>query len=231
MEQNNSMTIKARERNHARHSELGRSILETLAVVSIAAILTSVTLPQIISARRLMRSAALPRQIMTQLRFARQQAISQRQVFTFQYDDSTKQIKIIDHNNSNNANPSCNVTGLQILADAGYPDTACATTVLQMPLGDGSLPTSELSFGIPAGIIVTSLADNSTPTSLVSNKINVTFQKDGTVVDVNGNPANYTLFFYNNRVPNQTAAAISVLGTAGRIKVWRYDTSAQKYAE
>ena len=87
MEQNNSMTIKARERNHARHSELGRSILETLAVVSIAAILASVTLPQIISARRLMRSAALPRQIMTQLRFARQQAISQRQVFTFQYDD------------------------------------------------------------------------------------------------------------------------------------------------
>jgi len=231
MEQNNSMTIKARERNHARHSELGRSILETLAVVSIAAILTSVTLPQIISARRLMRSAALPRQIMTQLRFARQQAISQRQVFTFQYDDSTKQIKIIDHNNSNNANPSCNVTGLQILADAGYPDTACATTVLQMPLGDGSLPTSELSFGIPAGIIVTSLADNSTPTSLVSNKLNITFQKDGTVVDVNGNSANHTLFFYNNRVPNQTAAAISVLGTAGRIKVWRYDTSAQKYAE
>src|SRR5947208_6691350 len=92
--------------NREWHSARGRSMLETLAVVSIAAILTSVTLPQIISARRLMRSAALPRQIMTQLRFARQQAISQRQVFTFQYDDSTKQIKIIDHNNSNNANPS-----------------------------------------------------------------------------------------------------------------------------
>ena len=232
MEQTKSMTTRvSTEAKPERHSELGRSLLETLMVVAVAAILTSVTVPQIISARRLMRSAALPREVMTQLRYARQQAMSQRQVFTFQYDDSTKQIKIIDHNNVNNPTSSCNVTGLAIMGDASYPNTACATTVLQVPLGGGALPASELTFGVPSGITSTTLGDNSTPTALVSSKINITFQKDGTVVDANGNPINRALFFYNNIAPNQTASAISVLGTAGRIKIWRYDTSGQKYAE
>jgi len=232
MEQTKSMTTRvSTEAKPERHSELGRSLLETLMVVAVAAILTSVTVPQIISARRLMRSAALPREVMTQLRYARQQAMSQRQVFTFQYDDSTKEIKIIDHNNVNNATTSCNVSGLTILNDVSYPNTACATTVLQVPLVGGALPASELTFGVPSGITSTTLGDNSTPTSLVSSKINITFQQDGTVVDANGNPINRTLFFYNNKAPKETAAAISVLGTAGRIKIWRYDTSGQKYAE
>src|SRR5262245_12987731 len=77
----------------------GRSVVETLVVVAIATVLAAATLPQIINARRLSRSAALPREIVNQLRYARQQAMSQRQAFTFQYDDSTKQINIIDHNN------------------------------------------------------------------------------------------------------------------------------------
>ena len=233
MEQNNSTRNEATETVCRRHSELGRTLIETLAVVTVAAILTSVTIPQIISARRLMRSASLPREIASQLRYARQQAMSQRQVFTFQYDDSTKTIKIIDHNNSNNATVSCNVSGLQIMGDASYPNTACATTVLTVPVTNstGSLPSSELTFGVPGSITSTTLGDNTVPTSLTSNKINVSFQQDGTVQDSNGNFMNRTLFFYNNKVPTQTAAAISVLGTAGRIKIWRYDTSAQKFQE
>jgi Tfp pilus assembly protein FimT len=226
------MKIKvATRRKPGRHSEAGRSLLETLMVVSIAAILTAVTLPQIISTRRLLRTAAMPREISTQLRYARQQAMSQRQVFTFQYDDSAKQIRIIDHNNTNNANPACNKTGLQIMGDVSYPMTACATTVLTIPLGGGALPASEITFGIPSGIAATTLGDNSTMTALAANVVNVSFQQDGTVVDSNGNPTNRALFFYNNKVPNQTASAISVLGTAGRIKIWRYDTNGQKYAE
>jgi Tfp pilus assembly protein FimT len=233
MEQNNSTRSQATETACPRHSELGRTIIETLAVVTIAAILTSVTIPQIISARRLMRSASLPREIATQLRYARQQAMSQRQVFTFQYDDSTKTINIIDHNNSNNLNVACNVTGKQVMGDASYPNTACATTVLSVPVagGNGSLPASELTFGVPGTISSTTLGDTSVPTALTSSKINVSFQQDGTVVDSNGTAMNPTLFFYNNKVPNQTAVAISILGTAGRIKIWRYDTSAQKYLE
>jgi Tfp pilus assembly protein FimT len=215
------------------HSSSGRSIMETLVVVTIAALLAAVTLPQMISARRLMRSAALPREIVTQLRFAKQQAMSQRQAFTFQYDDSTKQIRIIDHNNNGNPNPACNILGKDIVADALYPDTACSVTVLTVPLGGGAVPAADISIGVPSSLSgASTLDDTSTPASLTAGKLNINFQPDGSVIDVNGNPVNHrTLFLYNNRVPTETAVAISVLGAAGRIKVWRYSSSVNKYAE
>jgi Tfp pilus assembly protein FimT len=202
-------------------SNSGTSMVEVLAVVAIATILTAVAVPQVISARRMIRSASLPREIATQLRFARQQAMSQRQAFTFQYDDSTKQITIIDHQ----------ATGWALLSASGYPNTAGSLTALTVPLGGGGgLPASEISFGVPSGLTVTSLSDTSTPTALVSNKLTITFQPDGTVRDANGNCVNRTLFFYNNQIPNQTACAISVLGSAGRIKIWRH-TSGNTYVE
>jgi len=212
----------ATTKGDGRHTERGTSVLETLAVVAIASILTAVTVPQVISARRLMRSNALPREIATQLRFARQQAMSQRQAFTLQYDNSTKKINIIDQQ----------AAGPTVLTTPGYPNTAVSVTVLSIPVSGGAgLPTSEVAFGVPTGITATTLGDNTTPTALTSNKLNITFQPDGTVVDANGNAVDRTLFFYNNVIPNQTACAISVLGAAGRIKVWRYSTSANQYAE
>ena len=204
------------------HSNNGRSMIEVLAVVAIASILTAVAVPQVISARRMIRSASLPREIATQLRFARQQAMSQRQAFTFQYDDSAKQITIIDHQ----------ATGYSLLTASGYPNTAGSITALTVPLGGGGgLPASEISFGVPTGITVSALDDTSTPTALSSNTVTITFQPDGRVLDANGNPVNRTLFFYNNKIPNQTACAISVLGSAGRIKIWRYTASASNYVE
>lgn len=215
-----------------RGSESGRSVIETLVVIAIASLLASVALPQLMSARRLMRSATLAREMTAQMRYARQQAMSQRQAVTFQYDNSTKTVTILDHNNTNNANAGCNMTGLQVLSAAGYPNTACTTTALTVPLATGAgLPASDLSYGIPTGISTTPLDDGNTMTALSGTVVNITFQSDGTVLDATGNYANPTMFFYNNQAPSQTASAISILGAAGRIKVWRYSTSASKYAE
>jgi Tfp pilus assembly protein FimT len=221
------------EKSQSWHSSHGYSVIETLVVVAIAAVLGAVAVPQMISARRLMRSAALPREVVTQLRFAKQQAMSQRQAFTFQYDDSTKQIKIIDHNNNGNPTPSCNVAGTAILADALYPNTACSTTVLTVPLAGGPIAAADISIGVPSGLpgSVSTLDDTATQTSLTAGKLNITFQPDGSVIDPSGNPVNRTLFLYNNRAANETAAAISVLGAAGRVKVWRYSSSVNKYVE
>jgi len=212
-------------------SEDGRSVVETLIVVVIAAILMSLAVPQMLSGRRLMRSSVMPREVLAQLRFARQQAMSQRQAFTFQYDDSAKTIRIFDHNNVNNANASCNMSGSAVLSAGGYPTTACTTTTLTVPLSGAGLPASEISYGVPGTITNSNLSDASTLTALVGNVVNITFQSDGTVVDSSNNYVNRSLFFYNNRVPTETAAAISVLGAAGRIKLWRYSTSASQYAE
>lgn len=109
------------------HSHSGTSMVEVLAVVAIATILTAVAVPQVISARRLIRSASLPREVASQMRYARQQAMSQRQAFTFQYDDLAKQITIIDHQ----------ATGYTLLSASGYPNTAGSITALTIPLGVG----------------------------------------------------------------------------------------------
>jgi Tfp pilus assembly protein FimT len=214
------------------HDEKGRSMIETLIVVAIIALLTSVAVPQMIAARRLMRSAALPREVATQLRYTRQQAMSQAQAFTFQYDNSNKTIKIFDHNNFNNATAACNMPGKNVLSQPGFPNTACTITVLTIPLATGAgLPASEVSYGIPSGIGASTLDDGNTMTSLSGTVVNITFLSDGTSIDAAGNYARPTLFFYNNLVPTETASAVSVLGAAGRIKVWRYNTSVSKYAE
>jgi Tfp pilus assembly protein FimT len=222
----------ATEKARVGRSESGRSLIEMLAVVAIASILTAVAVPQVISARRLIRSTALPREVASHLRYARQQAMSQRQAVTFQYDDATKEVTIYDHNNVNNATVSCNMTGTAILGASGFPATACSTTLLSVPLaGSGGLPTSEVSYGVPTGISVTTLSDNTPPTALTSSKVYITFQPDGSVIDAAGAPLPRAMFFYNNLVPTQTASAVSVLGVSGRVRVWRYDTNASSYAE
>jgi len=178
-----------------------------------------------------MRTSAMARIIASQMRFVRQQAMTQRQAFTFQYDNATKSIKVFDHNNNNNATAACNMTGVQVLAASGYPNTSCTTLVSSTPLASGTLAT-EITYGIPSGISNTTLDDGNTLTALSgSGLVNVTFQSDGTVVDNTGGFTTATLFFYNSQVPTQTASAISVLGAAGRVKIWRYSTSASKFAE
>ena len=124
------------------------------------------------------------------------------------------------------------MTGVAVLSASGYPNTSCSTTALTVPLATGSLAPADLSYGIPSGINAnTTLDDGNTMTALAGTVVNITFQPDGTVIDSAGDYAKPTLFLYNNQIPNQSAVAISVLGAAGRIKVWRYSTSASKYAE
>lgn len=213
-------------------SETGRSMVETLAVIAIASLLTAMAVPQLLASRRMLRTSALPREIAAQMRFARQQAMAQRQAFTFQYDNSTKTVKIFDHNNNNNATPACNMTGQAVLGQANYPNTSCSTTVITVPMATGSIAPADLLYGVPStGISNSTLDDGGTPTALSGTVLNVTFQTDGSVTDAAGNYVTRTLYFYNNQFPTQSATAISVLGAAGRVKIWRYSSSANKYVE
>jgi Tfp pilus assembly protein FimT len=206
-------------------------MVETLAVIAIASLLTAMAVPQLLAARRMIRTNGLPREIAAQMRFARQQAMAQRQAFTFQYDNSTKTIKVFDHNNNNNATAACNMTGQAVLSQANYPNTSCSTTVLTVPMATGAIAPADLSYGVPTGISNTTLDDGSTPTSLSGTVLNITFQTDGSVTDTAGNYVTRGFYFYNNQIPTQSATAISILGAAGRVKIWRYSSSANKYVE
>jgi Tfp pilus assembly protein FimT len=193
-----------------------------LIAITIMAIVLSIALPQLTAARRLQRLSALPRQVLSQLRAARQQAMSQRRAVTFQYDDQRKQITMIAHLE----------TGAAVLADPNYPNTAGSTVFNSTLLTGEGIDTSDISYGIPVGLPVGALGDGTNLTPLTaSQKVNITFQPDGSVIGANGQPVDTALFFYNALLPKETASAVSILGSAGRVKIWRYNWSANQYAE
>ena len=200
----------------------GYSLIETLIVVALIGVLSALAIPQLLAERRLSRSIGITREVLTQLRHARQLAMSERQAITFQYDNTTKQISIIDHNNN---------VGPLLFTDPAYPNTAGRVVLTTTPLGTGGLNPLEIRAGIPSGVPNVPLADGISMTALVNNQLNVTFQPDGSVVDLNGNPTGTALFLYNSREARGTASAISVVGASGRVKIWRYDQNANAYAE
>jgi len=215
MKRNNQKTSMIRTR------EAGFSLIEVFVVATIIGVLTAVTIPQLAGQRRLHRSSAVTREIVTQIRYARQKAMAERCSFTFQYNNTTKAITIIDNNAS----------GATVLNDSNYPNNTGSAVVLTSSLTQMGLPSSEISYGIPTGLPTTALSDGVSKTSLTSSKVNITFQPNGSVVDANGNPIDIGLFMYNNKIANDTASAITVLGAAGRIKLWKYDSTSNTYKE
>jgi Tfp pilus assembly protein FimT len=199
-------------------------------VLAMVGVVTAIAVPQIIGQRRLTRSTAITREIATNVRLARQLAMSQRRAFTFQYDDTTKEVRVIG--------PI--PVGTVALADPGYPNNTGSRVVSFVPLTQGGLPASEIIYGIPTAgdlpvgapaIPTGPLPDGIPKTSLTSNKLNVTFQPDGSVIDTGGNLANRALYVFNNRAAQATATAISIMGASGRVKIWRYSPYANVYAE
>jgi len=198
-------------------------------VLSIASILCAVAVPQLISQRRLTRSTGVTREIMTQMRLARQMAMTQagatptgvlrRVAYTFQYDNATKQISVIG--------PIPAGTAALDVAN-GYPNNPGSSVAVSVPLSQGGLATSEISTGIPTGLPGSPTAvDGSTGVTLAaSGKLNITFQPDGSVIDATNTPVDTALFIYNNQASQGTASAISVRGASGRVKIWRYTVNA-----
>lgn len=214
-----------------RQRAAGFSLIEVLIVLTITLIISAIALPQMIAQRRLMRSVAVTREILTHLRLTRQTAMSQRRAYTFQYDDSTKQIKMIGPIPAGTA---------ALTSAAGYPNNA-GSSVVTIPLARGGLDSSEIQYGIPTtttglpsgstALPTGALDDGVTKTDLVSSKLNITFQPDGSVIDTSGNPVDQAMFLFNNKAALGTASAISILGSSGRVKVWRYNRIGNKYAE
>lgn len=187
----------------------GVSLPELLIVFFVIAILIVLALPQLISSRRAFRFAGMQRQLVSSLREARQEAMSQRTAITFRYDDADK--KLVVYGGS--------------FGTLGNTKNRVITVA-----GEGLQP-GEVIYGRPAGAPVSALADSATMTSLSSNAVEIRFQADGSVVDASDVPINKALFFYNSKNPAETAFAVSVLGAGGRAKVWRYSQGVNAYVE
>lgn len=214
----------------------GYSIVEMLACVVIIMIIGTMALPQLHSARRHLRNAGFSREVTTQLRYARQRAISGQRAVTFQFDDSAKTINVIDHGDVNPAVPVANrgLAWKDLMSHANYPNTPNSSVVRSVSLDAIGIPAGEFVYGIPSLASLgnnNKLGDDTSYSPLVSGKLNITFQSDGSVVNSSNRPTSKVICFYNQHNPHESAVAISVLGAAGRVKIWRYNNSANKYAE
>ena len=187
-----------------------------MIALAVIGILAGISLPQIITVRRVMRFKGVTREMTSLIRYTRQQAMSQRQVFRFRYDHLTKQVVIIDNQELGTvANP---------LANNPANDLIVKTVTFTGP----SMLDEEMVFGRPAGAPGT-LSDGTVATALVNNQIEFSFQPDGSVLDANGALASRAMFFYHSKYPDETAMAISVIGAGGRAKLWRYNRNANLY--
>jgi Tfp pilus assembly protein FimT len=208
----------------------GFSALELTIVVAMAAVVSAIAIPNLISSRRIARSNQIPREIVSQLRLARQTALNQAMVVTWRYDHTSKEISVIDHNQAgitydSSADTMAALPGKSLGSNA-------TVLVAKIPLASFGVLAGDIQIGRPSGVSTTALDDGTDATALsASSQINITFQPSGSVVDKNNNPVNRTIFIYNAKMPQQTAYAISVLGTTGRIKMWRYDSVANAYNE
>lgn len=213
-----------------RRSAKGFTVIELVIVLAIISILGAISVQQLVGSRRLIRSAAVTREVVSALRDARQMAISQRRAITFQYDDTNKQINIINHGADGNG---VGISGTDVLTASNYPNTPGSSVERTYQLASTGIPASDIAYGLPNGAATSAatLGDKTVLTALTNNKLNVTFQPDGSVVSSTGATSDAALFIYNASKPKETAMAISVLGGTGRIKAWRYSSGADKYVE
>lgn len=190
-------------------NQKGFSFAELLIVLFVVAIIVVLALPQIMSSRRMFRFAGVQRQVTSALREARQEAMSQRTPITFRYDNVSK----------------------KILLFGGKFGTAGDSKNEIYELAGNGVSQDDVVYGRPAGASTAALGDSTNISLLTLNKIDITFQTDGSVIDASNNPKNHALFFYDNASPAESAFAVSVLGAGGRTKLWRYASNVNMYVE
>jgi prepilin-type N-terminal cleavage/methylation domain-containing protein len=212
----------------------GFSLLELFLVLMIMGIITAFALPQLIKSSRLIGAAGIPREILTYMRFARQEAISQEVVVTCRYDDVTKTITIINHKERGITYDPATDTMVKLPGNAAASANEVPDVVVeQIPLARQGVTIKDITYGrVDGQPDTTPLTDGTLMLTMPASKqINITFQTDGSVVNSLNSPLNRTLFLYSTSVKKASGFAISVLGTTGRVKLWRYDSNADKYAE
>lgn len=215
-------------------SSSGFSLAELLIVLLIMGIVSAYALPKLIGSSRLIGAAGIPREVLTYMRFARQEAIAQEVVVTFRYDDATKTITIINHRERGITYDPATDSMVKLPGNTAPSANEVPDKIIeQIPLARMGSTTRDITYGrVDGKPDDTPLTDGTLMLTLpTSKKINISFQTDGSVVDSANSPLNRTLFLYNTLVKKQSGFAISVLGTTGRVKLWRYDSNVDKYAE
>lgn len=187
----------------------GFGLLEVLIIVLVIAIIGVLALPRVMSSLQNFRMPETQKHIVDALREVRYEAMSQKKQITFYYDDTSKNI---------------------IISGGNFGDIGNVKNKVVSIVGDGLTPRN-IIYGEPLNTSSTTLSDGTVFTPLTDNKLEIIFQSNGSATDENENIQDQALFFYNPKSPEESAFAVSILGTGGRVKVWQYDKKTKSYVE
>jgi prepilin-type N-terminal cleavage/methylation domain-containing protein len=190
-----------------KHGQRGFTMLETLMVVVMSAVLISVTVFQFRPSMQMYKVRAATDQLKSILRQGRESAVSQRRtvVVTFTGNNTVNLFQVLEPSNAVAATPFLSVP---LQADTQFGTLAITPAVPDTPDGYGLPATTGIEFGNVVGGPTTGMQ----------------FQSDGTFTDGTGNPINGTVFI---AAPNvlTTAGAVTVLGSTGRVRHYYYNKS------
>jgi Tfp pilus assembly protein FimT len=193
-------------KNRKRSSEGGYSLIEMMMVTGLIAVVGGMAAIQMQQTRNYVRGDAPMRVIQAQLSQAREQAITQRRYMRITFNTTTSEVSIVRE------------------------DTVATTTTL------ATIPFEVGTFSLVAGVPDTPEAfGNATATSFTSSNGTFAsatgtttiakFAPDGTLVDWNGAATNGTVFTSASGAA-ASARAVTILGSTGRVRSYRWNGSA-----
>jgi prepilin-type N-terminal cleavage/methylation domain-containing protein len=191
--------LNVRGRRPCRRKHAGFTLLEVLFVIAISLVLTSMAILQIRSLLPRMRANSAMNQVVSQLRAAREIAISQRRNVQILFP-GPNQIQLQRFEQP---------TGVTLFPPVFFEGGA------QFTLFNG-LPDTPSGFGNDGAIVFG---------GIIGGPATMQFLSDGTFVDDTGQPINGTIFV---GVPNQpaTARAVTIMGATGRFRPYSWNGSA-----
>lgn len=174
-------------------SARGFSLIELLVVIGIMAVVSATAGLQIIQARATLQGDGGMRVVLAQMRMAREMAISERRCMQVVFI-GTSAVRIVREEVPGPTTTTLSTVGIE----------------------------NDIEFLLTNGVPDTPDAFGNTTATDFGSATTVKFTPDGTLVDANGNVTNGSVFLAQ---PGAflSARALTVLGSTGRIRAWRWD--------
>lgn len=200
-----------------RHSK-GFSITELLVVVAMIAILAAISIPMIVSSRKLYRSEEQALKVIDLMGEASQKALNQRRIYRFEIDLTDNVILLIDENG---ANPDVLVKRIPM-------NLVSEVRMDQKP--DAVNKPNPPNFN-DAVFAADSLGHMDGSTSVTGHQVFAArFRSDGSVVNAAGVPLTANIYVWAPKVPASTirrsngeTKALTLYGASGLVRYWKYD--------
>jgi Tfp pilus assembly protein FimT len=188
-----NMTMAERRRQ----SEAGYSLMEMVVVLGIASALSGMAVIQISSSRSAMKGDAAMRVVLSQMNYARENAITQRRNMKVVFDLGTR-VQVVREETDGST-----TTISSVLFESGSQFGKIVST--DTPDNFGNSATSGVTF-----------------TGATGTPFQIRFTPEGRFVNQDGAAQNGTVLVGNVSDP-LSARAVTIMGSTGRIRGYRWD--------